>query len=201
MVAQASEARFNPTTANLARVDEWLDRLAGEVDAAAQSEELTRYLRTLARFWRYSPRNCWLIGVQMPAATRVASRKTWESLGRRVTPDQWRRSVQILCPHFRTVKEAQTGEERQELSHFSTGYVYDLSQTEGAPLPEVPWRSAEGEYGPLFAALLEQLRQSGLAVEVRDDLPPGSTRLLHRHRDHGAQPYRERGQSVRDAAA
>src|ERR1035437_5729804 len=70
MVAQASEARINPTTANLARVDEWLDRLAGEVNTAAQSEELTRYLRTLARFWRYSPRNCWLIGVQMPTATR-----------------------------------------------------------------------------------------------------------------------------------
>ena len=173
MVAQDTAARINPTTANLERVDAWLDRLADEVDAAAQGEELTRYLQSLARFWRYSSRNCWLIGAQMPTATRVASRKTWESLGRRIKREQWRRSLQILCPHFRKVKDEQTGVEREQLSHFSTGYVYDVSQTEGEALPEVPWRTAEGEYGPLYAALLEQVRRSSLTVEVHDDLPEG----------------------------
>ena len=171
MVAQANETRFNPTTANIARVDEWLDWLAGDVDAAAQSEELTRYLQALSRFWRYSSRNCWLIGAQMPTARRVASRKTWESMGRRIKRDQWRQSLQILCPHFRKVKDSQTGIEREELSHFSTGYVFDVSQTEGEALPEVPWRTAEGEYDALYAALLGQVRRCGLTVELHDDLP------------------------------
>ena len=58
MVAVTTTTRTNPTAANLTRIDEWLDRLAGEVDAAAQGEELTRYLQTLARFWTYSARNC-----------------------------------------------------------------------------------------------------------------------------------------------
>jgi hypothetical protein len=61
MVATDTTERRNPTTANLACIDEWLERLAGEVDLAAQSEEFTRYLQTLARFWTYSARNCFLI--------------------------------------------------------------------------------------------------------------------------------------------
>jgi hypothetical protein len=122
MVAVAATERINPTTANLARIDEWLDRLAGEVDVAAHSEELTRYLHTLARFWTYSARNCWLITIQMPEARRVASRKTWQSLGRTITRDHWRRGLEILCPHFCTVKDEETGEERDVLTHFTTGY-------------------------------------------------------------------------------
>jgi len=43
MVAGDGTPRINPTTANLARIDEWLDTLANAVDAAAQSEELTRW--------------------------------------------------------------------------------------------------------------------------------------------------------------
>jgi hypothetical protein len=122
MIASANAPRINPTTANLARIDEWLDALATEVDAAAQSEALTSYLQTLARFWIYSARNCWLIALQMPTATRVASRKTWESMGRRIKRDQWKHALQILCPHFRKERDPETGEEHEVLSHFSTGY-------------------------------------------------------------------------------
>ena len=135
MVAVAATERINPTTANLARIDEWLDRLVGEVDVAAHSEELTRYLHTLARFWTYSARNCWLITIQMPEARRVASRKTWESLGRAIKRDQWRRGLEILCPHFRKVKDEETGEEREMLTHFTTGFVFDrLSRDSIAPM-------------------------------------------------------------------
>jgi hypothetical protein len=173
MVAAATQTRINPTTANLACVDEWLDRLADQVDAAAQGEELTRYLQSLSRFWRYSSRNCWLIAAQMPTATRVASRKTWESLSRRIKRDHWKQSLQILCPHFRKVKDQETGEEREELTHFSTGYVYDVSATEGEPLASFPWHSAGGDYTALYDALLLQVRRSGLTVEVHDDLAEG----------------------------
>ena len=173
MVAVATTGRINPSTANLARIDEWLDRLAGEVDTAAQSEELTRYLHTLSRFWNYSARNCWLITIQMPEAQRVASRKTWESLGRTIKRDQWRRGLEILCPHFRKVKDEATNEEREMLTHFTTGWVFDISQTEGRPLPQPTWQQVNGDYGPLYAALVGQLRRGGLTVEDRDDLPEG----------------------------
>ena len=71
---------MNPTTANLARIDAWVTTLAEEVDTVAHSTEMTHILEMMSRFWTYSARNCYLITLQAPLATRVASRKTWESL-------------------------------------------------------------------------------------------------------------------------
>jgi IrrE N-terminal-like domain/N-terminal domain of anti-restriction factor ArdC len=173
MVASNEPTRINPTTVNLARIDAWLDALATEVDAAAQGEELTRYLQTLARFWTYSARNCWLITIQMPEARRVASRKTWESLGRTIKRDQWRRGLEILCPHFRKEKDAETGEEREVLARFSTGYTFDISQTEGRPMAEAIWQDVAGDYSQLYTSLLSCVRRAGLVVEERDDMPDG----------------------------
>jgi hypothetical protein len=173
MVSAAEPARCNPTLANLARIDAWLDGLADAVDAAAQSEGLTRYLQILARFWTYSARNSWLIVMQMPEASRVASRKTWESLGRTIKRDQWRRGLEILCPHFRKEQDAETGEEKQVLVRFSTGYVFDISQTEGRPLAAAIWQQVAGDYGTLYTALLTQVRRGGLLVEESADLPEG----------------------------
>ena len=174
MVAPLTTPRTNPTTANLARIDAWLDQLAAEVDAAAHSEELTRYLQTLARFWTYSARNCWLITIQMPQAHRVASRKTWESLGRTIKREYWRHGLEILFPHFRKEQDPDTGEEREVLTHFSTGYVFDISMTEGRPLAEAIWQDVAGDYRHLYASLLTCVRRAGLVVEERDDLPDGT---------------------------
>ena len=129
---------FNPTAANKERMDAWLGSLAQATDRAAHSAELTRYLATLAKFWTYSAHNVMLIALQMPEATRVAGRKKWESMGRRVKKDQYRRAIQILCPHFG--KDGDTGE--QVLRYFSTGYVYDgLSRRRRASrCPSVPGR-------------------------------------------------------------
>jgi hypothetical protein len=173
MVAPAEPTRYNPTLANLARIDAWLDGLADAVDAAAQSEELTRYLQILARFWTYSARNAWLIALQLPAARRVASRKVWESLGRTIKREYWRHGLEILCPHFRTEQDAETGEERQVLVRFSTGYVFDISMTEGRPLAAAIWHDVAGDYSTLYTALLAQVRRSGLVVEECADLPEG----------------------------
>jgi hypothetical protein len=172
MVPSADTPRINPTTANLARIDEWLDALATEVDTAAQSEALTSYLQTLARFWTYSARNCWLVSLQMPTATRVASRKTWESMGRCIKRDQWKHALHILCPHFRKEWDPETGEEREVLSHFSTGYVYDISMTEGRPIAAAIWQQVAGDYSQIYASLLDCVRRAGLVVEERD-LPEG----------------------------
>jgi hypothetical protein len=109
----------------------------------------------------------------MPDAQRVASRKTWQSLGRTIKRDQWRRGLEILCPHFRKVKHEKTGEEKEVLTHFSTGYVFDVSQTEGRPLAQLTWQQVGDDYSHLYAALVGRIRRGGLTVEERDDLPAG----------------------------
>lgn len=160
---------MNPTTANLEKIDAWIDRLAAETDDAAQSEEITRYLTMLTRFWSYSARNCYLIVLQRPAATRVASRKTWESLGRRIAPSEWPQAIQIVCPHFRIERDAVTGDEKKVLTRFSTGYVYDVSQTIGDQLPAVTWQQTSGCF-ELYRGLKEAARRLSLTVSEQDDL-------------------------------
>jgi len=70
MTAETAETRANPTAANLAKIDAWMQRLADETDHAAQSAELTRYLQTVSRFYTYSAHNCMLIALQRPDAAR-----------------------------------------------------------------------------------------------------------------------------------
>ena len=48
---------MNPTTANIARIDDWLDALANETDEARKAEAFTAYLTAMSRFWRYSQQN------------------------------------------------------------------------------------------------------------------------------------------------
>ncbi len=163
---------MNPTTMNLGRIDAWIGRLAEETDLAAHSDDMARYLTTLSRFWSYSARNCYLILAQRPTATHVASRKTWESLGRTVKPGEWRQAIQILCPHFKKGRDEKTGEETEELVRFSTGYVYDVAQTDGEPLPEVPWHQTNG-FDDLYGWLVAATRRLGLAVAEYDDLDEG----------------------------
>ena len=163
---------MNPTTANLEKIDAWIGRLAEMTDAAAQGEELCRYMAMIGRFWTYSARNCYLIATQRPGATRVASRKTWASLGRRIAREEWQRSIQILCPHFKKERDAQTGEEREVLTHFSTGFVYDVAQTEGDPLPALAWQQTPGCFD-LYRALTGAARRFGLTITERHGLQPG----------------------------
>jgi len=115
---------MNPTKANEARIDEWLDKLASETDEARHSAAFTAYLQATAKFWRYSRNNSLLILMQCPTAEYVNSRKRWTELGYRLKEGQWSNAIQILCPHFRLVTNQETGEKEEVLTHFSTGYVY-----------------------------------------------------------------------------
>ena len=49
---------------------------------SGQSDVLTQYLNTMARFHNYSFGNIMLIAGQKPQATNVAGIRTWNSLGR-----------------------------------------------------------------------------------------------------------------------
>ena len=49
---------------------------------SGQSEVLTQYLNSMARFHNYSFGNIMLIARQKPEATHVAGIRTWNSLGR-----------------------------------------------------------------------------------------------------------------------
>jgi len=162
-----TEQRATPTTDHLARIDAWMQRLADETDQAAHSADLTRYLTTLSRFYTYSAHNCALIALQRPDARRVAGYRAWQAMGRQVTKGA--KGIAILCPAPIRAK-TDTGEDTVIALRFRTGYVFDVADTEGDPLPALTVHAVDG---PRYDALLRQL----VAVAERGGL---RVRFLHR---------------------
>ena len=116
-----------------------------EALAQGKSETLVAYLNVMARFHKYSFRNCLLIAMQRPAATHVAGYRKWEQLGRHVKKGE--KGIAILAPMvYKQNAEEQAGNESSEaasstdpkkvLRGFRAVHVYDVEQTDGKPLPE-----------------------------------------------------------------
>lgn len=81
---------------------------------------------------KYTFRNIMLAKIQRPNASFIASYKRWEELGRQVRKGE--KALRILAPRFKKV-EKENGEEEQQLIGFISVPVFDVSQTEGEPLP------------------------------------------------------------------
>lgn len=92
----------------------------------------------LYKFYKYSLRNIILIALQKPDATQVAGLKQWNKLGRYVNKGE--KGLIILAPYFKKVKDEETEEESVVLKGFIPVYVFDISQTNGKPLPTKPHR-------------------------------------------------------------
>jgi antirestriction protein ArdC len=152
------------------RITQHIRDLAEATDAARLSEEMLQYLDMCARFHRYSPQNVWLILMSKPEATMVAGFKNWQSMGRYVKKGE--KGIAILAPIFKIVED-EDGEEVEKLIGFKAVYVFDVSQTDGDPLPEPPdWKSPE-KNAELTDLLIEFARSKDIIVDVKD--LPGET--------------------------
>jgi len=169
MTAETTEKRANPTADNLAKIDQWMQRLADETDQAAQSAELTRYVQTVSRFYAYSAHNCALIAMQRPDAARVAGYRAWQALGRQVKKGA--KGIAILCPAPIKAKN-EDGEAVTVALRFRTGYVFDVADTEGEDLPEVTVHAVRGaRYDALLRQLVGVAERGGLRVRFLHRLP------------------------------
>ncbi|MCW5829310.1 MAG: hypothetical protein KIT79_08345 [Deltaproteobacteria bacterium] len=130
------------------KAHQWVQDLAQETDAARLSDEWLIWLETCAAFNRYSFSNILWIYEQFPEATRVASERVWKSYRRRVKPGEF--PIRVVCA-----------------VSFRLGRVYDISQTEGEPLPTISW-SVEGET-PWWDRLLNGAAHLGIAVEPKKE--------------------------------
>lgn len=110
------------------------------IGAIVDGVSFRAYLATLARFPTYSARNVALIHAQRPDATRVAGYRAWQALGRQVCKGE--RGIRILAPYRRVRAEGDEPGDADERGARVTGFgvatVFDLAQTEGAPLADAP---------------------------------------------------------------
>jgi antirestriction protein ArdC len=111
-------------------------RMVASVAELVSGEDWAAMLAVSARFHAYSPRNVLLIVAQRPDATRVAGYKVWQSLGRQVRKGE--RGIAILAPVVARAKTTDDGDGDVRLRGFRVAYVFDVAQTEGDPLPDVP---------------------------------------------------------------
>jgi hypothetical protein len=154
-------------------------RLASGVEALLKENRWKEYLQFSLKFHQYSFINTFLIMLQRPDATCVASFKTWKSMERSVKKGE--HGIEIFVPMLiknqqkeeyqnhktqipdESVLEEETTHNRENnLLGFKMGYIFDVSQTEGKPLPERPYARLEGDDNGMFAALkaaIEELLQ------------------------------------------
>lgn len=157
-------------------VVESLGRLEQAVAAIQDSETFRRYLDAQARFHTYSWGNVLLILGQRPHATQVAGFRTWQRMNRYVRRGE--KGIRILVPMTRRVSRESSGEAEDDGEDdprrlfFGVGHVFDISQTEGEPLPRVEVPILEGEEGAeLYARLRGIAASEGVGVEQVDQLP------------------------------
>jgi hypothetical protein len=119
----------------------------------------------MSRFHRYSLHNTWLIAAQRPDATLVAGFQTWKTMHRFVRRGE--QGIAILAPVIRR-RSPSDDEEERGVAGFRAAYVFDVSQTDGEPLPE-PSHPA-GEPGPALDQLRAAIASDGIALEYVEGL-------------------------------
>lgn len=153
-----------------------LSQLADALERG-QSDSMLAYLKTLSRFHNYSFGNVLLIAFQCPNASQVAGFHAWKKLGRFVRKGE--RGICILAPMVYRGKCDSTNQQNGDASEqnelkriygFRCARVFDVSQTDGEPLPTPA--SVNGSPGEHLAALLKAISAQGIAIRY-DDLPAG----------------------------
>jgi antirestriction protein ArdC len=143
---------------------------------AGQSDALTAYLNAMSRFHNYSFGNILEIARQKPDATKVAGFWKWKELGRSVKKGE--KGIRILAPivgiRRKTDEEAAKSDPAYQnkpvLVGFRSAYVFDVSQTEGAELPEP--REVSGDVGENRDRLISFIEQQGIELVFSERIAP-----------------------------
>lgn len=118
------------------KIEDITAKLEQGIDELLNGGDWQRYLDTMSRFHHYSFGNIILIVMQCPTASRVAGFQTWKKMGRYVKKGE--KAIQIIapCPHKKKIMD---GDEEKEIvwNTYKGVSVFDVSQTDGEPLPEI----------------------------------------------------------------
>jgi len=153
------------------KIDEVLRRLKSGVESIQESDNFREFLLTMSKFHDYSIGNLILIMLQKPDATRVAGYTTWKELDKYVRKGE--KGIAILAPCMppKKTKVVEPEDENDESSvevtpiYFKVVHVFDISQTDGEPLPEFEVPSLTGEANErLFDMVTALARSQGLDV-------------------------------------
>lgn len=197
-MATGAHGREQKSTDRNAKLEALHEKLTDAVESLVTGTDWRKAIEFNARFRARSFRNCTLIAVQHAEAhnlglvptrvpTYVAGFRQWQSQGRTVSkgqhgyqifapvtgrfasgtpsdPDTWRRLTRG--------ERSQAGETvRTKMIGLRLAYVFDISQTEGDPIPTLP-RPIEAEGAAprgLWDGLVEQVQRRGFELRLVPD--------------------------------
>jgi len=138
-------------------IEQKIKELEEKIRSFRTTKEFLDFVATMSRFHSYSFYNQMLILSQKPDATRVAGFVTWKKLDRYVKKGE--KGIMILVPIIHKKEQPdQEGDEQEITTWFKTGYIFDVSQTDGEPLPEISL-DVEGQGDSFYNACLELAEQ------------------------------------------
>ena len=163
-------------TTNRERLQEITAGIEQGIKELFESEKYMRYLSVMSKFHRYSVNNTMLIYMQRPDATLVAGFNKWKNQFERhvkkgehgitiIAPTPYKKKIEEMkrdpdthAPILDADGKAVMEEKEIEIPMFRPVKVFDVSQTDGKPLPELA-SSLSGTV-PHYEAFLEAVRRS-----------------------------------------
>ena len=173
---------------NRERLREITDGIEQGIKELFESEKYMRYLSVMSRFHRYSVNNTMLIYMQKPDATLVAGYNRWkDQFERHVKKGEHGITIIAPTPYKKKIEEQKldpdtkapildkdgkivTEEKEIEIPMFRPVKVFDVSQTDGKPLPELA-SSLSGTVEN-YDVFMEALRRSSpvpITIEAMPD--------------------------------
>lgn len=173
----------NTKQSNKERLKDITDSIERGIEELFQSEKYAEYLRTMSRFHKYSVNNTMLIYMQKPDATLVAGFNKWrDQFERNVMKGE--RGIKIIAPtpYKKKIEQEKRDpdtnlpvldadgkviiEEKEiKIPMFKPVTVFDVSQTDGKPLPQLA-ADLQGNVQN-FDVFMEALRRSSpVSIEI-----------------------------------
>lgn len=184
------------------RLKEITDSIESGIKELFESDKYRQYLRTMSRFHSYSLNNTILIAMQKPDATLVAGFNRWrDQFSRNVKKGE--QSIKIIAPTPYKIKKeqekvdpvtkapmldangkVQTEEVEIKIPMYKVVSVFDVSQTEGKPLPTL----AENLTGNVkhFDVFMEALKRSSPVPLFFEKLPEDTDGYFNADKQHTA---------------
>ena len=137
------------------QIKEITEKLEKEIASFVDSDKFKNYLRTMSKFHNYSWGNTVLIAMQKPDASLICGYKAWQTNFNRhvrkgekgiqiLAPSPYKKTIEqeILDPDTRMPLRDSDGQIKTEkvqitVQAFHPVTVFDISATEGDPLPQI----------------------------------------------------------------
>ena len=184
-------------------IDSIMENLETGVAVLFTSDRYQEYLRTMAKFHRYSFNNTLLIAMQRPDAKLVTSYKNWQSMGRQVMRGE--KGIMIIAPApYKKMKEREILDQNQRpilgtdgkpktemvevtIPHFKAITVFDIGQTIGEPIqtlaPEV--LTAAVDHYDMFMEAIQKISP----VPIRFDEISGNANVVIMRQNGNLQAF------------